>query len=360
LALAIFIHDAEITALFHHEPFLRYGGKTAPVACSSEAFATPTATSWLRAMKKDHPNYGRQGVRTQDDLDTAAALGGGTPSPSLRYHLPNDRCSHSTFSAYTILECMGAAICEDRVVGERDTTLLDKNYELDLISWYQVFGPKIKADDESLSSSSPASDPQCLLVLWHWTFMSKCVDLNRLELAVGKRGPAKAEACMDYLREWYFSADCKRCLLHALYLQKLVEDMSMLRRPTAVHVPRCLFSAAICWAAYFLAASVANNASRNEAPAASRPASPLFATNTDHFPEFRMLGDVESFSQQQQLLSEINGGFRKGNLTLVKGNTLCTLADMLRQFGHWDIARRFSQILGPLIHGGVDQSLLSF
>jgi hypothetical protein len=315
-ALAIFIHDAELAALFHHEPFLRYGGKNVPMASSSEAFSAPTVNSWVRAIKKE-PNYGQS--------PGAAAA----PSPSLRYQLPNAACSHSVFSAYAILECMGAAICEDRVGGRFENTTANK-YETDLISWYEVFGQKLTAE----------SDPQCLLILWHWTFISNLVDLNRLELAIGKKGVMAAASCAEYMVEWSSSIDSKRCLIHAYLLQKHMES-KLFRRPVAIHVPRCLFSAAISWSAFFL--SIPNSTSLNIQS----------SVENMEYPEFGMLGI--NFSHQW---SDVIG-FRNGNLATVKGNTLCTLADTLRQISQWEIARRFSRILGPLIHGGGDEGLLS-
>ncbi|KIW26368.1 uncharacterized protein PV07_09468 [Cladophialophora immunda] len=313
-ALAVFIHDAELAALFHHEPFLRYGGKNAPIASSSEAFSAATVNSWVRAMRKD----------TNNGLHDGAAA---TPSPSLRYQLPNEACSHSMFSAYVILECIGAAICEERVAGTLDTTAARK-YETDLIAWYEVFGEKAKAE----------SDPQFLLVLWHWTFISQFVDLNRLELAAGKKGVVAADSSVEYLTEWSSSVASKRCLIHAYLLQKHMEGRST-RRPVAIHVPRCLFSAAISWSSFFLA--LRNNATQDIEGSQKNVG----------FAEFRMLG--LDFSHQW---SDVIG-FRNGNVVTIMGNTLCTLADMLRQTGHWGIAQRFAQILGPLIHEG-DEGLL--
>jgi hypothetical protein len=45
-----------------------------------------------------------------------------------------------------------------------------------------------------------------------------------------------------------------------------------------------------------------------------------------------------------------------GSLTSIKANTLCALADLLRQLGHWGIAQKFTRILTPLIHHEVDDS----
>ncbi|KAJ9608388.1 hypothetical protein H2200_007376 [Cladophialophora chaetospira] len=314
-ALAVFIQDAELVALFHHEPILRFGGKGLPIASSSEAFSAPTASSWLEVMREEPAQRRCQGGVV------------GTAAPSLRYQLPNAACAHSEFSAYFILECIGATICEDRVGGAFSSAKVQK-YETDLISWYVVFGKKLQAE----------YDPQCLLLLWHWTFISNLVDLNRLELAVGKRGVAMAAACADYVDEWASSAASKRCLVHAHLLQKNMENKCM-RRPLAIHVPRCLFSAAICWATF-----LGSNAKALDIEA---------SLDDVDFPELRILG----VHLPRHWSDTIGAGTT--SLLTVKGTTLCSLAELLRQVGHWEIARRFSRILRPLIHGIGDEALLT-
>ena len=313
-ALGVFIHDAEITALFHHEPFLRHRGKYIPLACSSEAFFAKSVDCWLRLMKRDA------------NAEVTAPLcshNGATPLPSLRCHISSASCFHTLFSAYAILEGIGAAICEDRI-GDRFDHMSAKTYELDLVSWYETYGQSLKSE----------SDPLCLSILWHWIFMSNLVDLSRLELAVGKKGASRAASLAAYIHEWSSSIDSKRCLIHASLLQSQLENIP-LRRVLAIHVPRCLFSAAITWAAHLHSGSLT--------------IPPL--ENLD-FPELRLLG--VNFSRHWNNVI----GARKGSLSTVKGNTLCKVADMLREISHWEIAGRFSRILAPLIHEGVDEALL--
>ena len=233
-------------------------------------------------------------------------------------------CSHSLFSAYTILEGIGAAICEDRIGGQFDHKSA-KNYELDLVSWYETYANKLQSE----------SDTQCLLVLWHWVFMSNLVDFHRLELAIGKRGAVTAASQAQYVHEWSSSIDSKRCLIHASLLQKQLENVP-LWHVLAIHVPRCLFSAAIAWATYLQSGSLA-----------------LSPNDSLDFPELRLLG--VNFSKQW--CNAI--GSRDGNPSKAKGSTLCTLADMLRAISHREIGKSFSRILAPLIHGGMDEVLLS-
>ena len=71
------------------------------------------------------------------------------------------------------------------------------------------------------------------------------------------------------------------------------------------------------------------------------------------FPELRLL----EFNFSQQWDNAL--GSRHGSVYAVKANTLCKLADMLRAIKHGEIARSFSRILAPLIHGETDEALLS-
>ena len=314
-ALAVYIQDAEIAALFHHEPFLRHRRRCPTLACSTEAFFASKVDDWARIIKND--------ISTESNSNRSA-----TSSLSIMGHVSGSGRPLSIFSAYTILEGISAAICEDRALAQFDYRSAS-TYELDLISWYEVYGPRMRRE----------SDPQCLLILWHWIFMSIFIDLDRLETAVGKKGAVAAVSCIDYITEWAASTDSKRCLIHAFLLQKELENMP-LRRVLAIHAPRCLFSAAIAWSAYLRCVS-------------NTPLDPLPTENSD-FPELRLLG--VNFSHYWCHVI----GVRKGKLSTVKGITLCRLADMLRETHPWEIAQRLSRILAPLIHGGVDESLLSY
>jgi hypothetical protein len=287
-----------------------------PLACCSDPFSAPAVDSWVHLIEKDP---------STSPMSPSCPHTGATPSTPPRAHIPGTRCSHSMFSAYAILEGIGASICEERILGRFNENSV-KGYEQDLVSWYKTYGERVKGK----------SDPLCLLILWHWLFMSVFTDFNRLELAIGKEGTGDAAAEAAYALEWSSSVDSRRCLLHAFLLQKQLESM-LLRRVLPIHVPRCLFSAAIAWFCYLRSAQYT--------------ALDLSSVEGLRFPEMEML----KVNAPQQWSEGI--GFRSGSLSVVKGNTLCTLADMLRQVSHWDIAQNFARIIGPLIHGGVDDSL---
>jgi hypothetical protein len=145
------------------------------------------------------------------------------------------------FTTYVLLERMGASICEDRILGQLSLSATER-YERDLISWYTRYRETIKK----------RSDPLCLVVLWHSVFMLLLADFDSLELVIGKEGPAAAAtAKATCALQWSASVDSRPCVTHAFLLQKLLESQP-LGRAAAVHVPRCLFSAAIAWSSYLI------------------------------------------------------------------------------------------------------------
>lgn len=167
--------------------------------------------------------------------------------------------------------------------------------------------------------------------------MSNYVDLHRLELAVGKQGLEQASSHASYVSTWANSVDAKRCVMHAFLLQKNLEELHS-RRVVTMHVPRALFSAAIVWSTYLDSLS-------------GCPPSVMPEDNFD-FAELRLL-DIDFTHQWADVI-----GFGKGSLSAVKALTLCTLTDMLKRIGYWEISRKFSSILSPLIHGGADDRVI--
>jgi len=239
-----------------------------------------------------------------------------------------DRCSHSMFTAYMLLEGISASICEDRIMGQLDHAA-SQRYERDLMSWYSRYH----------RAMVERSDPLCLLVLWHAIWMSLLTDFRSLELAIGDEGSAAAaSAVASLMHRWPLVTDARRCLLHAFLLQKRLESVPM-GRAKAIHVPRCLFSAAVAWAGFL----ACNNQDGHDTDNAMR--GPLWpsAESPTSWPEMQLMtSDVadclESFGSQS------------GNLAFVKANTLCIIVDLLRQLGYWGIAQKFIHVLTPLIY----------
>lgn len=224
------------------------------------------------------------------------------------------------FTAYVVLEGIGGAIREDRL-SEKFTQNSIEHYEQCLLAWYRTYSDGFRDH----------SDPLCLQILWHWTFMSIFVDLERLERAIGKDGPTVAAKEVTYCMQWFSSVNSRRCLLHAFLLQKQLESIS-LYQVLAIHVPRCLFAAAIVWFIYL------ESAQENlEIPPQE---------NLD-FPEMQIVGVDPSYHLVEGI------GLQAGNAAVVKENTLCVLANTLRRTSHWGISQKFASIVGHLIHGKV-------
>lgn len=328
--MAILIHDAEITALYQHEPFLRHRGNCIPLACPSDAFATANVHTWAQLV-------GTETVTSSKNIRCGHA--GAARPPLLRTHLSTAGCCKSVFTAYAVLQGIGASIREDWIGNgshhdQRSQAQAQAHHQADLMAWYEIYHQTVQAE----------SDPQLLMALWYWTCLSNHVDLHRLELAVGKQGPVPAAMYASYVRDWASSVDARRCVMHAFLLQKNLEGLHC-RRVVAMHVPRALFSAAIVWSTYL------------DSLAGCPPPPSIIGSEEDgnalDFPEFRLLG-VDFTHQWTEGI-----GFRKtGSLSAVKASTLCTLADMLRRIGYWEISRKFSSILGPLIHAETDANMI--
>ena len=316
-ALFILVHDAEIAALCHQEPFLRHRGKCIPMACRSATFLATSVNEWARLVQRQ--------ISTNPKTVRCTGVGAARP-PSFSDQLSTKSCCKGNFTAYATLQGIGASICEDRIGNQQDHMSRAEALS-DLMKWYKIHGESV--EDEC--------DPLLLMVLWHWTCMSNFVDLHRLELSVGKKGPERASLHSSYVSAWANSVDAKRCVMHAFLLQLKLEELHS-RRVVTLHVPRALFSAAIVWSAYLNSLS------------GSTPS--ITPEDTLGFAEFRLLGI--DFTHQW-----VNGiGFGKRSLSAIKASTLCTLTDILQRIGYWEISRKFSSILSLLIHGGTDDNMI--
>lgn len=75
---------------------------------------------------------------------------------------------HSEFSAYAILEGIGASICEDRVSGTFDNASAMK-YEQELISWYEIYDEKVKSGNATRWASQSCGTGRSWPVSLTWT-----------------------------------------------------------------------------------------------------------------------------------------------------------------------------------------------
>ena len=270
-------------------------------------------------------------------------------------------------TAYVILHGISASVCAKRQLGFRNALDFD-GFRDSLMCWYYTF--EVDRLPSVAITSNYQMDGFCLMVLWHSIFMTLLVDFNRLERAIGRDGSTDllSDNDTDYATQWAASMDAKRCVLHAHLLQKALGSMRFDAEP-AIHVPRCLFNAAIVWYCYTRFGRAPNTPSQ----ASHDSASGSIAEQEHRFPEIQILekqspGHV--FGQLFQSASTPDGmgsqaqaqhpnpRQRDQSATALEVGTLCSLTDTLQRIGHWNIARRFAGILGNLVHTETEEGIL--
>ncbi|CAG8364335.1 unnamed protein product [Penicillium salamii] len=205
IVLGLYIHDAELAKLHHHEPLLRHSLSRLPQISSNELFAASTANSWKTLMIRSHYQ---------------------PPSPA-----HTNLCSSTPeFASLGMLESVSALASEEFTDVLQCHTLLT--------TWYTQYALVYK----------PASWLS-LLILWHSIFMSLHVDFNILELTLGRDGDEASQKALPHAQKWIHSPDAKRCLLHAMLLQNHCESLPM-GAESAIHLPLSLYHCGIIWAAF--------------------------------------------------------------------------------------------------------------
>ncbi|KIW22900.1 uncharacterized protein PV07_11148 [Cladophialophora immunda] len=313
IALSVHIHDAELAAMFHHEPFLRHNSRQLPVAASNQTFMATRPEDWRQSYLNDPSNF--------ESMDSTPA--------SIDAHLDFDLAavpSNSYFTAYTVLEGICANIIENRI-NARSTPSRTEEMLNTLTSFYRNFLQE---------SAAWEADHMDMSILWHLAFMIMFADFDLLERAIGRNGPDLSPEDQLAVTAWANSDHAKRCVIHGLIVQKKLENLPLGFEP-AIHVPRAMFRAGIAWFCYTRFGSQA---------AGQRTAG---AAEALEFPEFKTIG------VNPALLLFQASGYKHGKPTTTETNAaLSGLTDLLRRIGHWEIARRFAAILGALLHNEAD------
>jgi hypothetical protein len=315
IALSVHIHDAELAAMFHHEPFLRHNSRQLPVAAANQTFMAARADEWRKAYLSDPSN-----------LETSDA----TPA-SIDAHLDFDLFampSNSYFTAYTVLGGICANIVEDRLNGTaRSAESRTDEIMLTLTSFHRHFLQE---------TASWEADHMDMSILWHLAFMMMFADFDLLERAIGRDGSDLSPEDLDAVATWANSNEARRCVVHGLIIQKKLENLPLGFEP-AIHVPRAMFQAGIAWFCYTRFGSEQEGSQQT-----------TMTENAD-YPEFKVVG------VNPGLLLFQASGYKHGKPTTTETNaSLSGLTDLLRRIGHWEIARRFAAILAALLHNEAD------
>lgn len=296
MAVGLRIHDSELAELLIGEPYLRYSESSIPTLAKSEIWSAPTATEWVRRLKRQN-EPGGDSRNIEKTVDRSAKT--------------------SSLTAYVMLEGITSSIIEHRALGS-----LGGQTSQILESLIRVHSQHLRSEENN------ESDVFSLLALWHCAFVSLFADINRIELAVGREGFDESQKHTEYVREWAKSADGSRCALHATRVLQNVENLAIGVEP-AIHVPRLVYRSALIWYAY-------TKYGKDD------PSAPQM--NLD-FPELFKAG-----FNGRMLLFEANG-FKLTRPATEESSTLCCLVDLLKRVGHWGISRRMSSLMMLLVHG---------
>ncbi|KAE9376327.1 hypothetical protein N431DRAFT_501240 [Stipitochalara longipes BDJ] len=298
IVLALQIHDSELTALLHREPFL----KTVKAINSSpptyRSFEATTALSWASSARKGY------------ESDTI------TVNTTCQPH------QRDLFTAYIKLQVIGGKIGEDRLQDNLDHDTVRAHQET-LLHWHEYYAESIEEEDP---------DHLCMTSLWHWTYMNLLVDLDQLECAIGRDGPDAAQEAIPYVSNWVSTPESSRCMLHAFLLQKKVQSLRFDQTP-ALHIPRILFSAVIAWYCYI------------KYGPGNDVLDPSVTTFDTNFPEFKAAGP----KALKQLASVISLGWNQGALSCIKAATVCELGGLLQRINEWGSAGTFAKVVAHLI-----------
>jgi hypothetical protein len=171
-----------------------------------------------------------------------------------------------------------------------------------------------------------SDEKECLMMLWHSTFMLMHGNFEALELSCGKAGAIEAQNNIGYARMWVQSDDAKRCLLHAVLIQRHFQSMPIGNEPF-IHVPICLYHCGIVFFSFLRFGG--------ESESLVGTASSL------DFPELRLLG-IEANS----MIAEETGGLQLERLRL---SPVFKVIDLLQRMSHWKVAHNLASTLLALV-----------
>ncbi|KAJ5679879.1 hypothetical protein N7462_008123 [Penicillium macrosclerotiorum] len=318
IVLGLIIHDAELARLHHHETILRHSFDRLPSISSTELFTAPTAAHWKILMLESlsHAPLQTQNPEAPGDFALCAMLESISALASEDSHFPSDPLSSSITTSPS--ESITATTSSATTTTTFSPSSLPSRQCHDLlISWYTQYHSPL---------STKASWPG-LLMLWHSIFITLHADINALECAAGRDGYAAAQKHIPYARAWVRSPAAKRCLLHALLIQRTFESLSAGADP-ALHVPMCLYYAGLVWACIMCFGTGADELV-------------LAPKEHVHFEELRLLGGdgIGLFLEQ---MGEVQP-------RRVVTGSLFRIIDLLQRISHWKIAQSLATTLLALV-----------
>jgi hypothetical protein len=300
----LYIHDAEVASIFHHEPILRHDKRQLSRPSFDSMFMAANAEEWRQqALQYAH----HESLDPRSPLTEDAAFF--TVSPQ------------RLFATYQVLEDIIAIIMDKRL-----------NEQLDALAKNNIMHRLLSAHQQFFATSLSKSNSFDLHILWHLAFMTLYTDTDLLERAIGRDGLID-QLSAARVQRWAESLDAIRCAIHGALIIQILESLSLKHEP-ALHTPRATFFAGIIWYCYAVYAPPDHVATTQDPTVPS-------------FPEFKLLGINE-----QSLLFEAQGFSHGRPISPGTNGVLCGAADILRRIGHSGISKRLSSILSEIIHTG--------
>ncbi|CEO59752.1 hypothetical protein PMG11_04416 [Penicillium brasilianum] len=355
IVLGLYIHDAELARLHHHEPLLRHSLERLPQISSNDLFAASSAEHWKTLMLDERArtfannppphNTPPPSNHPPQVLPGDFALCGMLESISaMAYEIHDEHSLHAPWestSPSTLHPFAISAPTSPSIPPSHQPT----KYHILLTNWYTAYHAPLQ---------NKATWP-CLMMLWHSTHITLHADINALECAAGREGYDGVQKYTPYARSWVRSADAKRCLLHALLIQKNFESLSAGAEP-AIYVPMCLYYCGLVWTCFMCFGDAANGRGHDHE---SDVGDGHDEQNKCGSPEGRdeniTIGPAEILQFAELRLPGVNGigGFleQMGGLQprrLAMGS-LFRIIDLLQRISHWKIAQSLAATLLVLV-----------
>lgn len=314
-----------------------------PVPAPTDVFQAPSAEKWEIKYRLYQKSLQFDEVQQANDPYLESRV----QSRNVKI-APREKGKYrSMFYSWARLSGIGASICEQRHLNILSSKGVAE-FEFDLANWFNLAGDC--CDCGQVQSVTQPDLPFCLRPLWHHTFIALHVDLDILEQAVGRDGTNLSSHLLRYIQDWISSPELKRCLLHALCLQDLVASTA-LSSTIAIHTPRILFTAALCWQCYIIYSSWFQAPAGLDSPRLCDEMSGYLL----ELPEFRLLREEKPHSVRHDniidnAISELRQILRS-TPTEMKVSTLCVLESNLRRLTTSGISRRFADIVQTFILG---------
>lgn len=197
-----------------------------------------------------------------------------------------------------------------------------------LTTWYTSYHPVMKNRSSWLS----------LMMLWHSIYLGLHADINALECATGREGYDVAQKHTAYAKAWARSANAKRCLSHAILIQKNFESLPAGSEPP-IYVPMCLYYCGLIWASFMTFGTEPHPV--KGAKVVESEGLRIGTGDNLHFTEFTLQG-LEGIALLLEQLDDLQP-------RRLATRSLFRVINLMQRIVHWKIAQRLAATLLALV-----------